>query len=71
MRAAEEERDELNPDHDTDEEEDEEEPEVSLTQLINTNTEMIQGLKKQLAKAKKRMMEGPLAIGGLGFVRKP
>lgn len=36
----------------------EEEPEVSLTKLIHTNNELIQGLKQKLARAKKRMMEG-------------
>ena len=41
-----------------DDDEFEEEPEASLTKLINTNNELIQGLRKKLARAKKRMMEG-------------
>lgn len=39
--------------------EDEDDPEVSLTQLIDRNRFLIEGLKQQLDRAKKRMMEGP------------
>ena len=39
-------------------EEIEEEPELSLTKLINRNNELIQGLKQQLARAKRKMTEG-------------
>ena len=46
------------PDDPMDDEDLEEEPEVSLTKLINTNNELIQGLKQKLARARKRMMEG-------------
>ena len=49
----------IRPDgHEGEDDEYEEEPEISLTKLINANNEMIQGLKQQLARAKKRMMEG-------------
>ena len=41
------------------EEKEEENAEVSLTQLIDRNRYLIEGLKQQLDRAKRRMMEGP------------
>ncbi|MCZ6602581.1 MAG: hypothetical protein O6952_06220 [Planctomycetota bacterium] len=41
------------------EKEEEENAEVSLTQLIDRNRYLIEGLKQQLDRAKRRMMEGP------------
>ena len=44
---------------DKEEEKEEENAEVSLTQLIDRNRYLIEGLKQQLDRAKRRMMEGP------------
>jgi hypothetical protein len=38
---------------------DEEESEVTLTQLIKQNKNLIKDLKQELEKAKKRIMDGP------------
>ncbi len=46
-------------DKEEEKEEEEENAEVSLTQLIDRNRYLIEGLKQQLDRAKRRMMEGP------------
>lgn len=57
------EKDKEAPEEELEEEEEEEDdlgdPANSLTQLIDRNKFLIEGLKQQLEKAKRRMMESP------------
>ena len=59
MAEPENEKDEKDEKDEKEEEKEEENAEVSLTQLIDRNRYLIEGLKQQLDRAKRRMMEGP------------
>lgn len=59
MPEVEKEKEDPQEERDEEKEDEEEEAEVTLTQLIDRNRFLIEGLKDQLDKAKKRMMDSP------------